>query len=184
MLTKKRTYLEKDVDLVLLNWHNDGYPPIDLNARVHSVVALIKEVIRLRGENKKLKEQLKESEDNIQEIIYGDKPDCTCGSEDAFHKENCSLIEIENIISNKKEEKKWKTIGSDTKRYLGLFATIKIDDEKDLTNSNLQHLFVEGLIGKSSEFTDRKCRKQVKEYCITDLGIETAKHYFPGIKNI
>lgn len=36
-------------ELKLINWHNDNYPPIDLNENHQHVRALIQEILRLRS---------------------------------------------------------------------------------------------------------------------------------------
>lgn len=49
----------------LIKWHNDGYPPIDLNKEVSSVAHLIQDTILLEQRNKLLTEAL----ENILEEI-------------------------------------------------------------------------------------------------------------------
>ena len=55
----------------LIRWHKDGFPPIDLNANVPALNDLIREVLKLRKDNKEARARIEELEAEIQRVQDG-----------------------------------------------------------------------------------------------------------------
>jgi hypothetical protein len=56
-------------ELRLIRWANDGFPPIDLNNETNAVLHLIKDYKKIKAENDKLREALKECSPLIDALI-------------------------------------------------------------------------------------------------------------------
>jgi hypothetical protein len=76
----------------------------------------------------------------------------------------------------KNMDKKWLKLNSHGKRCLRayLFAI----SATDLITTQLDYLNKKGLTDYVSKFKDREKRHPLAGECLTDLGIETAYHYF------
>jgi hypothetical protein len=72
--------------------------------------------------------------------------------------------------------KKWMTLNQHGKQCLKayLFAL----PPSDLLTSQLDYLNKKGLTDYSTKFNDADKRHPLALECLTDLGLETAKHYF------
>lgn len=77
----------------------------------------------------------------------------------------------------KSQDKKWLTLNQHGKRCL--HAYVCAISASDLLTSQLDYLNKHGLTDYKSKFPDCKNRHPVALECLTDLGIETVKHYFP-----
>lgn len=74
------------------------------------------------------------------------------------------------------EEKKWLTLNQHGKFCLKMYICAL--SASDILTSQMDYLFSKDLVGYNSDFKDPKRRDPVGCYCLTDLGIETVKHYF------
>ena len=74
-------------------------------------------------------------------------------------------------------DKKWLKLNGHGKNCLRnyLFAF----SNNDVYTTKLDYLWSKGLVGSTHGVFDLKKRCQRTHNCLTDLGVETAKHYFP-----
>ena len=86
-----------------------------------------------------------------------------------------------NALINRSVGQKWMKLNSHGKycleRFLGSISA------SDLLTTQLDYLYNKDLVGYARDFDNYKEREPIAHYCLTDLGIETAKHYFPNYKN-
>jgi hypothetical protein len=77
------------------------------------------------------------------------------------------------------KDKKWITLNAHGKYCLEryLFAI----SASDLLTSQLDYLFKKDLVDYANNLDDSVNRQYLANHKLTDLGIETARHYFPGI---
>lgn len=85
-----------------------------------------------------------------------------------------------NALVGRSAGKRWMKLNSHGKycleRFLGSISA------SDLLTRQLDYLYNKDLIGYALDFKDFKEREPLANHCLTDLGIETAKHYFPNYK--
>ncbi len=53
----------------------------------------------------------------------------------------------------------------------------------DLDTSQMDYLIKKDLIDSVTKYKDWRDREECARHCLTDLGMETAKRYFPNYKN-
>lgn len=75
-------------------------------------------------------------------------------------------------------ERKWMTLNQHGKFCLKAYVTAI--SGLDITESQLDYLHARGLTDYASKLPDAKKRCPVAMEALTDLGTETAKHYFPN----
>ena len=74
-------------------------------------------------------------------------------------------------------KKDWLTLNSHGKQCLKNY--IHAISASDLLTTQLDYLNKNGLTDYKNNFTDWNKRHPVSIECLTDLGLATAKHYFP-----
>jgi hypothetical protein len=85
-----------------------------------------------------------------------------------------------NALVGRSAGKKWMTLNKHGKYCLNAF--ICAISGTDISTTQVDYLFNKELISYQLEFKDYQKREPIVGYCLTDLGIETAKHYFPNFK--
>lgn len=78
-------------------------------------------------------------------------------------------------------DKQWMTLNAHGKYCLSAF--IYAISGTDLLTSQLDYLVGKDLVDNRDKFNDWMEREEVAAYCLTDLGMHTAKHYFPKFTN-
>lgn len=80
-----------------------------------------------------------------------------------------------------KKEKNWMTLNGHGKdalqNYIFAFST------NDVKTSELDYIHRKGLVDYSINFKDANKRHERAYHCLTDIGINTAIHYFKHFKN-
>lgn len=76
------------------------------------------------------------------------------------------------------KEKKWLTLNAHGKDCLRNFTHSL--SALDVWTSKMDYCFNKGLISYSQEYKDSNFRHPIANHCLTNLGIETAAHYFPN----
>lgn len=80
----------------------------------------------------------------------------------------------------KTAKKDWLTLNAHGKRCLKNYLSAL--SASDVLTTQMDYLNKKGLIDYKSNFPDWKKRSPVSIECLTDLGLATAKHYFPQYK--
>ncbi len=80
------------------------------------------------------------------------------------------------------EKKKWLTLNSHGKNCLWTFITAI--SAQDMLTTQLNYLYDKDLASWNNKLTPHPDRERLgsSHHVLTDLGIETAKHYFPKFK--
>lgn len=73
--------------------------------------------------------------------------------------------------------KQWITLNQHGKKCLKSFLSAL--SSSDVLTSEIDYLNKKGLTDYKTKYPDYKNRNPISLECLTDLGIETAKHYFP-----
>ena len=79
-----------------------------------------------------------------------------------------------------KTPKKWLTLNQHGKTCL--MAFLHSISASDLLTTQLDYLHRKQLVDYQGKFPDYKDREPIANECLTDLGIETTKHYFPKFR--
>jgi hypothetical protein len=77
-------------------------------------------------------------------------------------------------------DKKWLTLNSHGRKCLKSYLTAL--SGTDLMTSELDYLNKKGLTDFKSRFRGLKGRNPIATEALTDLGVHTADHYFPGLR--
>lgn len=76
-------------------------------------------------------------------------------------------------------DKKWMTLNAHGKGCLIQF--LLCISGTDIRDTQIDYLMNKELIDTKLNYkTDWKDREDIAGYCLTDLGMHTARHYFPG----
>lgn len=78
----------------------------------------------------------------------------------------------------KEPPKNWMTLNQHGKRCLS--AYVHAISAGDISESQLDYLNKKGLTDNKNKFNDWQKRNPISLECLTDIGIATANHYFPG----
>lgn len=74
-------------------------------------------------------------------------------------------------------DKKWLALNQHGKHCLRMF--LYAIGGTDLLTTQLDYLVSKELVDIRSKFSDVRDREHIAGYCLTDLGMYTAAHYFP-----
>lgn len=81
-------------------------------------------------------------------------------------------------MGKRNSAKNWLTLNAHGKDCLHSYlAAISAND---LRTSQLDYLYNKELVDYATRYSDAKEREELAGHCLTDLGLNTAKHYFPN----